>query len=266
MSAYETINYEISHQGVARITLNRPEKHNAINATMIAELREAVAAVSNDEAVRVVIMSAEGRSFCAGGDLNWMREQMNKSREDKITESKSLARLLLELDTMPKLLVGRIQGNAFGGGVGMMAVCDVIVAERQAKFALTETRLGLIPATIGPYVVRRLGEGYARSLFMNGRVIDAEAGVRVGLVTLTVDAAELDQAIDEEVDLALQCAPGAISDAKSLCQKLARSEVDGPIGWTADRLADRWETKEAASGLASFFERKSAPWPDKREG
>lgn len=246
--------------GIARLILNRPEKHNALNAQMIRELRQAVEMLSGDEAVRVVILAASGKSFCAGGDLNWMREQVDKDRAGKIAESSQLALMLKDLDELPKPLIGRIHGPAYGGGVGMVSVCDIAIGSENAKFALTETRLGLIPATIGPYVVRRLGEGAARQVFMNGQAFDANRAVKLGLLAEAVRESDLDEAVGRQAGAFLACAPGAVARAKALCQALARENREDTLEYTANCLADAWESEEASQGIAAFFDREQPPW------
>ena len=210
-------------RGVATLTLARPERHNALNAAMMDELHEAARALGADASVRVVVLAAEGESFCAGGDLDWMRAQFDSDRSGRLKEAARLAEMLRVLDDLPKPLIGRVQGAAYGGGVGLMAVCDVVVATREARFALTEVRLGLIPATIGPYVVRRIGEGASRRLFFNPKAFDAEEARTFQLVSVVTEAAGLDAAVEAEVRSFLTGAPGAIAEAKALCKELARA-------------------------------------------
>ncbi len=259
-AAYQTLTLDRDQRGVATLTLARPDKHNALNAVMIDELSTAAAALAADAAVRVVVLAAQGKTFCAGGDLGWMREQAGKDRAGRMAESSRLATMLRALDTLPKPLIARVQGAAYGGGIGMMAVCDIVVAAGSAKFALTETRLGLIPATIGPYVVARLGEGAARQVFMNARTFDAERARALGLVAAVAADADLDAAVAAEVEPFLACAPGAIAEAKALCRTLARDSPPDTLTWTAERLAERWESEEASEGIAAFFERRKPPW------
>lgn len=259
MQDFETIKLQVKDD-VARLTLNRPEKHNAINALMIHELRQAASEISKADDVRVVILAAEGKSFCAGGDLNWMKEQALKDRSGKIKESFELALMLRELDELPKPLIGRIHGPAYGGGIGLISVCDISIATKACKFALTETRLGLIPATIGPYVIHRLGEANARQVFMNSKTFGVKAASKLGLISMVVKASKLDQAVGSEVDAFLQCAPGAVTEAKSLCRHLARSSNENQLEYTTEKLADRWETQETQQGINAFFNRQKAPW------
>jgi methylglutaconyl-CoA hydratase len=263
MADFETVRIDVDERGVASLWLARPDKHNALDTKMIGELRSAAEQLARDGSVRAVVLAGEGQSFCAGADLGWMRTQLDKDRDSKIAESRALALMLSGLDKLPKPLIGRVHGNAFGGGIGMMAVCDIVIASSRAVFALTETRLGLIPATIGPYVVRRMGEGCARRLFMNGKRFDAEVARDVGLVSEVVDPAELDAAIEAELGWILDCAPGAVAEAKELCLALSRGGHDDPLAYTAARLADRWETAEAREGIRSFFARERPPWAKK---
>ena len=260
MTDFETLRVETDERGIAHLWLARPDKHNSLNTTMIGELRSAAAFLARNDDVRVVVLAGEGKSFCAGADLSWMREQLDRDRAGKMDQSQELAHMLDDLDSLPKPLIGRVHGHAFGGGIGMMAICDTVIATSHASFALTETRLGLIPATIGPYVVRRTGEGNARRVFMSGKRFDAAAARQLGLVAQVVEPDELDQAVDDEVGWYLNCAPGAVADAKSLCLSLSRDALDDPLATTAARLADRWETDEAREGIRSFFAKEKPPW------
>lgn len=246
-------------RGVATLTLARPERHNALNAALMDDLHDAARALGADPAIRVVVLAAEGESFCAGGDLDWMRAQFDADREGRMREAARLAQMLRALDDLPKPLVARVQGAAYGGGVGLMAVSDVVVAVREARFALTEVRLGLIPATIGPYVVRRIGEGASRRLFFNPKSFDAEEARSFQLVSAVTDAAGLDAAVEAEVKSFLSGAPGAIAEAKALCKELARGSGD-PMALTMGKLAERWDSEEAHQGIAAFFDRRKPPW------
>ena len=264
MSMYETIKLDRDLRGIAKLVLSRPEKHNALNATMIGELRHAAATIATDASVRVVVLAAEGKSFCAGGDLVWMREQTEKDRAGRMADAIELASMMRDLDSLPKPLIARVQGSAYGGGIGLMAVCDTVVASAMATFALTEVRLGLIPAAIGPYVVRRLGEGLARQFLLSGKTFDADQARTMGLVSLVSLENALDSAVEAEIAEYLACAPGAIADAKALCQHLVRNPGADDLGWTAERLADRWETAEAQDGIRSFLAREKPSWTNTR--
>ena len=256
----QTLDLEVDARGVAWLRLNRPEVHNAMDAAMIAELTEVAERLGRDPAVRVVVLTGTGRSFCAGGDLGWMRAQMAADAETRAREARALAGMLGALDRMPKPLIGRVQGQAFGGGVGLMSVCDVAVGVDSAKFGLTEVRLGLIPATIGPYVVARMGAACAREVFFSGRVFDAEEAVRLGLLARAVPAERLDAAVAAEIAPYLRAAPGAVAAGKRLVADLAAPVDDARIAMTIAALVARWESAESAEGIAAFFEKRPASW------
>ncbi|MEJ6397923.1 crotonase/enoyl-CoA hydratase family protein [Yoonia sp. 208BN28-4] len=254
------IRTETDARGVATLTLARAEKHNALSAEMIAGLTEAAQTLGADPEVRVVVLSADGRTFCAGGDLGWMRDQMEATPQDRAREARKLAEMLQVLNLMPKPLIGRVQGNAFGGGVGMACVCDTVVAVDAAKFALTETKLGLIPATIGPYVLARMGEGRARRVFMSGRVFDADEAMALGVVAKVVSPDALDEAIEAEVAPYLACAPGAVADAKTYARSLGPVIDDALIDRSIAGLMARWEDEEAQEGIGAFFDKRKPRW------
>ncbi|MEP2642043.1 crotonase/enoyl-CoA hydratase family protein [Roseobacter sp.] len=257
---FETLTLTTDPRGVATLTLNRPEKHNAMSAQMLADLTQAATQLGADPDVRVVILAGTGRSFCAGGDLAWMAAQRDMDPDTRGREARKLATMLGALNTLPKPLVGRVHGNAFGGGVGLACVCDVVIAADTAKFGLTETRLGLIPATIGPYILARMGEGRARRVFMSSRLFDAGEAVDLGIVSRAVAADTLDAAVEAEVVPYLSCAPGAVTAAKQLARALGPRIDDAVIDHTIAALAAQWDTDEAAEGIAAFFDKRKAGW------
>ncbi len=257
---YETLDLSVDTRGVARLVLNRAEKHNALSAQMIAELTAAADRLGADDAVRVLVLTGAGKSFCAGGDLGWMQQQMAADPETRFTEARKLAEMLQALNTLPKPLIGAVQGNAFGGGVGMASVCDVAIGVDTLKMGLTETRLGLIPATIGPYVVARMGEARARRVFFSARLFDAAEAVELGLLSRAVPAEDLEAAVEAEVVPYLSCAPGAVAASKALVRDLGPRVDDAVIDRTIRALVDRWETDEAAEGIGAFFDKRKAAW------
>ncbi|MBD8892011.1 crotonase/enoyl-CoA hydratase family protein [Roseibium litorale] len=257
---YETISIATDARGVATLTLNRPDKHNSLSARMIDELTHAAAELGSDPAVRVVVLTGAGASFCAGGDLGWMREQFDADRQTRMVEAQKLAHMLRDLNELPKPLIGRVQGQAFGGGIGMMSVCDTVIAVETAKFGLTETRLGLIPATISPYVLARMGEGKARRVFMSARLFGAEEARDLDLVARVVSEADLDAAVEAEVKPYLSAAPAAVAASKALARSLGPAISVDVIEDTIRRLADTWETPEAQEGIQAFFEKRKPSW------
>ena len=255
-----TLETTIEARGVARLRLNRPEKHNALDAALIAALTEAAARLGADPAVRVIVLEGAGASFCAGGDLGWMRSQMSADPATRGAEARKLAEMLQALDLCPKPIIGRIHANAFGGGVGMMSVCDVAVGAEGARFGLTEVRLGLIPATIGPYVVARMGAARARRVFFSGRLFDAAEARDLGLLARVVAPEALDAAVEEEIAPYLSAAPGAVAEGKALVRALGQKIDVDTIDATVEALVRRWESPEAAEGIGAFFDKRKPGW------
>ena len=257
---YETLILERDARGIVTLWLNRPEKHNAMSGQMIEELTRAARELSEDESVRAVVLAAKGKSFCAGADLTWMRAQFEATPDARAREATKLARMLQTFNTLPKPLIGRVHGNAFGGGLGLLSVCDVVVATQEVQMAFTETRLGLIPATIGPYVCARMGEAKARQVFMSARRFDAREAVRLGLVTFAVPGSELDQAVEAEVAPYLDCAPGAVARSKALLRRLGPMIDETVIAASVDALIAAWGSAEAQEGIGAFFDKRSPSW------
>jgi methylglutaconyl-CoA hydratase len=251
--SYNTIEVSTDARGIATLTLARPEKHNAMNSQMMTEITAATQVLAADDKVRAVVLAAHGKSFCAGADLNWMRAQAVQDRAGKIAEARVLANMLAGLNALPKPLIARVEGNAYGGGIGLMAVCDIVVAVNTTRFALTETKLGLIPATIGPFVLRRMSETYARQVFFTAKPFDTELALRAGLVSAICAADEMDACIEAEIKPILQTAPGAVAEAKALLQQMQGRNVENDIEMTVNALANRWETDEAQQRIAAFF-------------
>ncbi|MCM2560854.1 crotonase/enoyl-CoA hydratase family protein [Lutimaribacter sp. EGI FJ00015] len=254
------VTVERDARGVATLWMDRADKHNALSGEMIAQMRAAVDDLSADDTVRVVVLAARGRTFCAGGDLAWMRAQMVATPRERGEEAGKLAWMLQALNTLPKPLIGRVQGNAFGGGLGMASVCDVCIGTPEVQMALTETRLGLIPATIGPYVCARMGEARARRVFMSGRRFGADEAVELGLLARVVEADQLDTAIEAEVAPYLSCAPDAVARAKALLRRLGPVIDEATISHTIDELVACWEGDEAPEGIGAFFDKRKPGW------
>ncbi len=257
---YETLTVRKDDRGVAYVTLNLPDKRNVLSAQMIGELTEMAGSLGAETETRAIVLAGAGKVFCAGGDLAWMKAQIEADRATRMREAGKLAQMLNALNTMPTPLIGRIHGGAFGGGVGLACVCDVAIADEAAKFGLTETRLGLIPATIGPYVIARMGEGNARRVFMSARVFGADEAASLGIVARAVPFSDLDAAVEDEVAPYLSAAPGAVGAAKALARALGPRIDTDVIDDSIRRLADTWEGDEATEGIAAFFAKANAPW------
>jgi methylglutaconyl-CoA hydratase len=257
---FETLEVTRDERGVARVVLNLPEKRNALSGQMIADLTRMAHTLGAEEETRAIVLSGAGKVFCAGGDLDWMKAQIEADRATRMAEARKLAEMLCALNEMPTPLIGRIHGGAFGGGVGMACVCDVAIAEAGTKFGLTETKLGLIPATIGPYVLARMGEGKARRVFMSARLFGADEAQRLGIVARVAEPANLDAAVDEEVAPYLSVAPHAVGAAKALARSLGPRIDSDVIEDTIRRLADTWEGEEARHGISSFLGKTLPRW------
>lgn len=263
--SYKTLQIDKDTRGVTRLWLNRPDKHHALNADMIAELHQAADRLGADESVRVVVIGSDGPVFCAGGDLRWMQEQQQKDAAGRRAEAKTLSGMLTALNGLAKPVIMRVQGNSFGGGLGLMSVADITLASTDAKFCFSETRLGLIPATIGPFVWRRLGEAGLRRLFITAGLFTAEDAANLGLVAKAVPADRLDEAVEAEIDAALKAGPEAMAAAKALIARFSQTPDHNQQNEAAiDALADIWDTDGARDGIAAFFAKSPPPWmPDK---
>lgn len=256
--SYETLKLDADDRGVLTVTLNAPERRNALSAQMMDELTTLASAEGAQ--ARAVVLQGAGEVFCAGGDLTWMQAQIRADREGRRAEARRLAGMLGALNTMSSPLIGRVHGGAYGGGVGMACICDVVVAADTTRFGLTETKLGIIPATISPYVLARMGEGRARQVFMSARIFGAEEAVRLGIATRAVPEADLDAAVEAEVAPYLKIARGAAARAKALARSLGPRIDEAVIEATIDRLVEAWESPEAEEGIAAFLEKRPARW------
>ncbi len=250
----QTIHIAIEERGVARLTLARPEKHNALSAELIDALTEAAYDLGRNANVRVVVLAGEGASFCAGGDLGWMRAQFDATRAERVAEARRLAMLFKALNELPKPLIARVHGNAFGGGIGILSVCDMAIAAATARFGLTEVRLGIIPATISPYVIARIGEAEARPLFLSGKIIDAWQAHAAGLlVPRPFPRTRSTRPSRSEIRHLLAASPQAAARAKALARSLGVPITDELIDRVITQLADTWETEEARGRAHSIL-------------
>ncbi|HSG55982.1 MAG TPA: crotonase/enoyl-CoA hydratase family protein [Paracoccaceae bacterium] len=260
MMDFETLTLEVQARGVARLTLNRPARHNALNAGLIADLTRAAAVLAADATVRVVVLTGAGESFCAGGDIGWFRDTLALDRAGRVAQSAALGDMLAALAHLPKPLIGRINGPAYGGGVGMIAVCDVAIGAEAARFGLTEVRLGLIPANISPHVIARIGAARARATMLSGALFDAAHAERIGLLDRVVPGDGLDAAVAAVVAAHLEAAPGAVAATKALIRDVVAAAPADHVALTSARLADAWESAEGQIGIDAFLSRQTPPW------
>lgn len=247
--------------GVARVTLNRPEVRNAFDEVLIASLRKSFAEMEKDQSVRVVVLAGNGPAFCAGADLNWMKRMAGYGQEENLADARSLAEMLAALDRLPQPTIARVHGPAFAGGTGLVAACDIAVGTPEAKFCFSEAKLGLSPATISPYVMRAIGERAAQRYFLTAEVFGAEEALRIGMLSLLVPAADLDSRIDDLLKNLLAGGPQAHARIKELIRAVARRPVDDAlIADTARRIAEIRVSPEGKEGIASFLEKRKAAW------
>lgn len=245
---------------VARVTLSRPDVRNAFNDEMLEDLLEVFRAIRDDAGLRVVVLTGEGQSFCAGADLNWMKRVVNYTYEENCEDSLRLARMLREIYTCPKPVIGRINGPAIGGGTGIVAVCDIAIASEDAFFAFSETKLGLTPATVSPYLLRRMGEKNLREYFLTGERFSATRAAEMGLVNAVLPAAQLDAAVDAKVKMILTGGPGALASAKGLIRGISERSLDDNGPYTAEEIARLRTSDEGQEGMNAFLNKKKPRW------
>lgn len=256
---FETIEFSIS-ESLITLTFNRPEVHNAFNDVMIKELLEAFTTISESKDVRVIILTGRGKSFCAGADLNWMRRVKDYSYEENLKESLNLAKLFYTVYTFPIPTIAKVNGAAIGGGTGFVAVSDFAIASEISKFSFSEVKLGLVPACISPYVVRKVGEGASREFFLSGERLTAEKALRYGLVNQVVAPEKLDEAVQELTAQLLSSGPNALATCKELLQKVPQISLEEARAYTARVIASLRVSEEGQEGMASFLEKKKPKW------
>ena len=257
----QSVLQSIDAHGVARLTLNRPEVHNAFDDHLIAHLTHKLRDLEHNASVRVVVLAAEGKSFSAGADLNWMKRIARYSEAENLRDAVALAGLMRALNTMTKPTIARVQGSAFGGGVGLVACCDIAIAGSAAVFSLSEVRLGLIPAVISPYVIAAMGERNARRYFLTAERFDAQEALRIGLVYSVVSDGELDAAVSRIVGELLKGGPKAIAASKELIAHVTGRPIDHVLEEeTAARIAQIRVSPEGQEGIAAFLDKRPAAW------
>ena len=262
----QLVSVAVDVRGVATLTLNRPQVHNAFDDRLIAALTHELRELEHNAHVRVVVLAAEGKSFSAGADLNWMQRMAKYSEADNIRDAVALANLMRVLDTMSKPTVARVQGAAFGGGVGLVACCDIACASSAAVFCLSEVRLGLIPAVISPYVIAAMGQRNARRYFLTAERFDAQEALRIGLVHTVVDPAQLDATLTQMIDELLKGGPHAIAEAKDLIASVSNRPVDQALAEdTAARIARIRVSSEGQEGTNAFLEKRAPGWTKPKE-
>jgi methylglutaconyl-CoA hydratase len=250
----------LSHGPVTTITLNRPDVRNALNEAMIGELADLAADLAADRSVRVVVLAGAGATFSAGADLRWMSRQVDATHEENLADARRAARMFHALDSLPVPVIGRIHGAALGGGSGLAALCDIVVASDDAVFGFPETTVGLLPALIAPYVVRKIGLSAARAVFLTGERFPAARAYAMGLVHQLVDASRLDEVIALVAQQCLRASPSAIAAAKQLLSSIAGRHPADVLAITAEAIATQRVAPEGQEGVRAFLEKRSPRW------
>jgi methylglutaconyl-CoA hydratase len=265
MSDNEFVLLDIT-DGIARVTLNRPDKFNAFDDAIIATLSGIFDQLAADDNVRAMVLAGNGKHFSAGGDLKWMQRMAEYSFEDNLTDAQALAGMLKKLNDMPKPTIARVNGVAFAGAVGLVSCCDMVVAEEKSAFCISEVKIGLIPATIAPYVIDAIGARAARRYFQTAERFSVQKAQQLGLVSEIVPADELDAAVDALLNTVLANSPQALSEAKRLIRDVAyREKTEALINDTSERIAAIRVSEEGQEGLTAFFEKRAPRWQEQNQ-
>lgn len=260
-ATYQWITINRAPAAVAWVSLARPELHNAFNDVMIAELQQAFTVLGQDPSVRVIVLQGEGKSFCAGADLNWMQSMLTYTLEENVADAQRLADMLDAINTCPKPVIGRIHGAAFGGGVGLTSVCDLVVALDSVTFCLSEVKLGLLPAVISPFVLQKLSLSQARRYFVTAERFKAHQALAMGLVHEVVDSLEaLDTQVQTWIEALLQNGPDAVRICKALIPEVSALPMAQTAALTTQRIAQRRVSAEGQEGMNAFLEKRPPAW------
>ena len=255
-----TVKTEIKNQ-IAKVIISRLEVHNAFNEEVIKRLTEIFSELGKNKNIRLVILSSEGKSFCAGGDLNWMKKSIDYTHEENVEDARNLAKMFKTINECPKPVIARIQGTAIGGGVGLISVCDLSCAVSTAKFSLSEVRIGLIPAVISPFVMKKILPGEARRYFLSSERFSADEAKRIGLISeVAIDETEIDKKISEWTEAILAGGPEAISACKKMISDISSLNIDEALELSSQELAKRRASKEGQEGIKAFLEKRPPDW------
>ena len=260
MSDTDPVIVSTDRRGVASVVLNRPSSRNALSRDMIDRLSDVAMDIARERDIRAVCLTGRGGYFCAGGDLEWMRTQFNASNDKRRLEARALALMLDRWRRLPVFVLAAVSSGALGGGAGLICVADSVIAEEGTRFGFPEVRLGLIPATIAPHVIARIGAARAQRAFITGRRFGAEEAREMALVSRTVPVGGLAAAVEEEIGDCLASAPGAVAAAKAQIHAIARDARHGEIAVTIEELVERWRSDEAQEGVGAFFDRRAPNW------
>lgn len=258
--------FEVDEQGIAKVTLNTPSKHNAFDDDMIKSLTKIFDQIAAREDIKIMILTSTGKNFSAGADLSWMKRMATYSYDENLTDATLLANMLKNLNFLPQPTIARIQGAAFGGAVGLASCCDIVIASNDASFCLSEVKLGLIPATISPYVINAIGLKAARRYFISAERFSAQKAMQLGLVDEVVESESLDDEVQAMVTTLLSNSPKAIKAAKKLALDVAYQDINSQlISETSKRIAKIRVSNEGQEGLTAFFEKRPPSWQTKKD-
>jgi len=256
---------DIDRYGVATVTLNNPDKHNAFDDGVITTLMTVFMHIAGRDDIRIMVLASKGKSFSAGADLGWMKRMASYNYEENLADANSLANMLKALNFMPQTTIAKIQGAAFGGAVGLASCCDIVIASNKASFCLSEVKLGLIPATISPYVVNAIGQKASRRYFQTAERFFADQAMKLGLVDEVVEIAELNKTVDNMISTLLSNSPAAVKQSKQLALDVAYQDIDNALlDMTSERIASIRVSKEGQEGLSAFFEKRAPKWQQER--
>lgn len=265
MSAPDLI-IEKSQPGIGKLTLNRVKQHNAFDDQLIANLTASIRQLDADPQVRIILLNGNGESFCAGGDINWMKRMADYNRDENYQDAIKLAELMQQLYCCKKTTIAQVHGNVFGGGVGLVAACDIVLASEKTKFCLSEVKLGLIAATISPYVIQAIGERQAKRYFASAEIFNAQQALTMQLVHLVTANDQLATRTEQLIQQILANAPQAVIDSKALINQVSGKPIDAQlIDDTARLIADKRASAEGKEGVRAFLEKRAASWPDLKD-
>ncbi len=258
---YETL--EIQRQNdITTITLNRPELHNAMNEKLMKELTSCFKKLNKDNSTRIIVLTGKGKSFSAGADLNWMKSMANYSREENIQDSKLLSDLYETIYNSPKPIIGYINGHAFGGGIGLIAVCDITIAPPDKKFAFSEVKLGIIPSVISTYIIKRIGISNMRRLFITGEKFSSQYAKKIGLIDYVVPEEEIYDEIKKNIEKLKTSGPNAIIEIKKIVEKYQKMDIEEYKEHTVKKISELRVSKEGQEGIKAFLEKRKTKWSD----
>lgn len=260
MSAND-VHFEKQANGIATLALNRPELHNAFDDALIQHVTEKLHEINRDNQIRVLILKANGKSFCAGADLNWMQRMVDYSYQENIDDARKLSEMLTSLKQLSKPTIAIAQGNVFGGGNGLVACCDIAIATSSARFCFSEVKLGLTPAVISPFVVERIGQSYASRYFLTAEIFSAETAKQIGLVHEIVEEQDLLAKANMFADILLKNGPSALNETKTLLRAISHKHISSDVlNFTAQKMAELRASEEGQAGLKAFINKENAPW------